>query len=149
MIKSQKFSFYLSDSSRDSSLILDDISNYAFFKQIYKKMSFCTVKTSVDNWECDLNSVEIEKQTIMIQEGFGSSSCFMWRIFLVLKRRGHPFLFSVRFHHGTGNDQVPLAAPRHHSTDERCRPDHKFTARETSHRRLGKRKFLNFIVFSC
>ena len=66
MIKSQKFSFYLSDSSRDSSLILDDISNYAFFKQIYKKMSFCTVKTSVDNWECDLNSVEIEKQTIIM-----------------------------------------------------------------------------------
>ena len=68
---------------------------------------------------------------------------------LVLKRLGQPFLFSVRFRHGTGNDQVPLAAPRHHSTDERCRPDHKFSSREASHRRLGKRKLLNFIVFSC
>jgi hypothetical protein len=64
--QSQKFSFYLSDSSRDSSFILDDISEYSFFRQIYKKMGFCNVRMSSNNWECDIRSIHIEKDEIIV-----------------------------------------------------------------------------------
>ena len=66
VIKSQKFSFYLSDSSRDSSFILDDISEIPFFKQIYKKMSFCPVKSDANSWECEMRSVDIDRKEILM-----------------------------------------------------------------------------------
>lgn len=66
VIKTQKFSFYLSDSSRDSSFILDDISEYNFFHQIYKKMNFCSVRVYSNNWECEMRSILIEKEEIIV-----------------------------------------------------------------------------------
>jgi predicted aspartyl protease len=59
-IKHQVFSFYLSDSSRDSVLYFDDQSTNPNFGGIYKRMNYCeVVNKSAESWECDLSSLSI------------------------------------------------------------------------------------------
>jgi len=59
-IKYPVFSFYLSDSSRDSVLYFDDQSTNPNFAGIYKRMNYCeVVNKSAESWECNLNSLSI------------------------------------------------------------------------------------------
>jgi hypothetical protein len=59
-IKQPIFSFYLSDSSRDSVLYFDNQSTNPNFAGIYKRMNYCeVVNKSADSWECNLISLSI------------------------------------------------------------------------------------------
>ena len=80
-IKSPVFSFYLSDSNRDSKLYFDDQSSNPNFVNIYKKMNYCEVvnKTIANNWQCNLNSVTFGNLTLNLNKTvvFETSTSFV------------------------------------------------------------------------
>ncbi len=61
-ITSQKFSIYFSE--KMSKIFLGDYSEGTTISSIYRLMSYCKVPDKASNWECDLNSVDINKLSI-------------------------------------------------------------------------------------
>lgn len=66
VISSPRYSFFLSDSSRDSLIILDDLSEIEKYRPLYKSMSFCKVEQKSDYWQCGLDTVKIGSEVITI-----------------------------------------------------------------------------------
>ena len=66
------------------------------------------------------------------------------------KEQRRPIRLLVRFHDGTNDDPIPLAAPGDDPIDERCRTTVESTSRCTSHCRLGTRKLIvisNLLIY--
>jgi hypothetical protein len=61
-ITSQKFSIYFSE--KMSKIFLGDYSEGTTISSIYRLMSYCKVADKANNWECDLNSIDINKFSI-------------------------------------------------------------------------------------
>jgi hypothetical protein len=63
-INRPQFSFYLTDSKKDSRIYIGDITENFYLKPEFDKMSYCNVNNRSHYWQCDLENIRIKSKSI-------------------------------------------------------------------------------------